>query len=65
MKQIIDAAHTRAFSVAASLSAGHLQAMGTLVRSLVATATPWPTAKTALQQSCDALRAAQLEVAAA
>ena len=48
-------AHARAFSVATSLSAERLQAMGTLVRSLVVTATPWPIAKTALQQARDAL----------
>jgi hypothetical protein len=52
-----DTAHARAFSVAASLPAAHLEAMDTLVRSLVATATPWTIAKPALQQSCDALAA--------
>jgi hypothetical protein len=49
------AAHFRAFSVATSFPAERLQAMGTLVRSLAVTATPWPIAKTALQQACDAL----------
>lgn len=51
---ILADAHDRAFSVATNFPAGHLQAMGTLVRSLVATATPWTIAKTALQQLCDA-----------
>jgi hypothetical protein len=50
-------AHARAFNVAAGFPAAPLQAMEKLVHSLAVSATPWPIAKTALQQACDALAA--------
>lgn len=54
ISQVVQDAHDRAFSVATSLPAERLQAMGRLVHSLAVTAVPWPIAETTLLQWCDA-----------